>query len=367
MATTSSIACRRIAIARRGIARTFQVVQPFPLMTVLENVTGGALFAGGVPTIGAAMDNALEQLEFTGLSPLRRPAGIGTDARRTASGSNSRRASRCDPRLLMLDEVNAGLNAGEIDGALDADPRDRRARHHHPDDRASHEGGDLARHERVLVLHHGELIADGRRQDRPRSARDRGLSRPEIRRATAERSRLSLLTSRGLSAGYGDVRVLWDIDLAVEAGEIVAIVGSNGAGKTHALADHLRTGADASGRIRWPARTSALPPDQSRGARHHARPGRAAAVRGLNVRDNLVLGAYLRRDDAAIRRDLDFVFRLFPRLYERRRQDASTLSGGEQQMCAIGRGIMAAPQLLMIDELSLGLAPRLVERSARRC
>ena len=84
--------------------------------------------------------------------------------------------------------------------------------------------------------------------------------------------------------------------------------------------------------------------------------------RGLNVRDNLLLGAYLRRDDAEIRRDLDYVFTLFPILRDRQKQDATTLSGGEQQMCAIGRGIMSRPKLLMIDELSLGLAPRLVER-----
>jgi branched-chain amino acid transport system ATP-binding protein len=83
---------------------------------------------------------------------------------------------------------------------------------------------------------------------------------------------------------------------------------------------------------------------------------------GMNVRDNLLMGAYHRRDGtAAIRRDLDFVFGMFPRLRERRLQDAATLSGGEQQMCAIARGLMAAPRLLMIDELSLGLAPRLVE------
>jgi branched-chain amino acid transport system ATP-binding protein len=84
--------------------------------------------------------------------------------------------------------------------------------------------------------------------------------------------------------------------------------------------------------------------------------------RGLTVRDNLMLGAYLRRDDAEITRDLEYVYTLFPILQERQRQDATTLSGGEQQMCAIGRGIMSRPKLLMIDELSLGLAPRLVER-----
>ena len=83
---------------------------------------------------------------------------------------------------------------------------------------------------------------------------------------------------------------------------------------------------------------------------------------GKNVGDNQLMGAYHRSNGtAAIRRDLDFVFGLFPRLYERRRQDASTLPGGEQKMCAIARGLMAAPQLLMIDELSLGLAPRIVD------
>jgi branched-chain amino acid transport system ATP-binding protein len=83
---------------------------------------------------------------------------------------------------------------------------------------------------------------------------------------------------------------------------------------------------------------------------------------GMSVRDNLLMGAYARRDGAdATRGDLELVFRIFPRLAERARQDATTLSGGEQQMCAIGRGIMARPRLLMIDELSLGLAPRLVD------
>src|SRR6185503_21058765 len=84
--------------------------------------------------------------------------------------------------------------------------------------------------------------------------------------------------------------------------------------------------------------------------------------RGLSVRDNLMLGAYLRRDGIEIAKDLDYVYNLFPILAERQRQDATTLSGGEQQMCAIGRGIMSRPKLLLIDELSLGLAPRLVER-----
>jgi branched-chain amino acid transport system ATP-binding protein len=172
-----------------------------------------------------------------------------------------------------------------------------------------------------------------------------------------------LLTIEGLSAGYGDVRVLWDISLSVDAGEITCIVGSNGAGKTTLLRTVSGLVRATSGRIRFAGENvTELGPDQilGRGIAHV--PEGRRLFRGLNVRDNLMLGAYLRRDDAEVRKDLDYVFSLFPILRERQKQDAITLSGGEQQMCAIARGIMSRPKLLMIDELSLGLAPRLVER-----
>jgi branched-chain amino acid transport system ATP-binding protein len=172
-----------------------------------------------------------------------------------------------------------------------------------------------------------------------------------------------LLTVEHLSAGYGDVRVLYDISLAVEAGEIACIVGSNGAGKTTLLRTISGLVPASSGRVRFGGEDiMSLAADQilARGIAHV--PEGRRLFRGLNVRDNLLLGAYLRRDDAEVRRGLDYVFSLFPILRERERQDAITLSGGEQQMCAIGRGIMSRPKLLMIDELSLGLAPRLVER-----
>jgi branched-chain amino acid transport system ATP-binding protein len=172
-----------------------------------------------------------------------------------------------------------------------------------------------------------------------------------------------LLTIEGLAAGYGDVRVLWDISLTVAAGEITCIVGSNGAGKTTLLRTISGLVPASSGRIRFAGEdVTASTPDRilARGIAHV--PEGRRLFRGLNVRDNLLLGAYLRRDAAEIAKDLDYVFSLFPILRERQRQDATTLSGGEQQMCAIGRGIMSRPKLLMIDELSLGLAPRLVER-----
>jgi branched-chain amino acid transport system ATP-binding protein len=173
----------------------------------------------------------------------------------------------------------------------------------------------------------------------------------------------ALLAIEALSAGYGDVRVLWDIELTVEAGEIACIVGPNGAGKTTLLRTVSGLVAASAGRITFdgePLAGAGADEIIARGIAHV--PEGRRLFRGLSVRDNLLLGAYLRRDAAQTRRDLDYVLSLFPILRERARQDATTLSGGEQQMCAIGRGIMSRPKLLMIDELSLGLAPRLIER-----
>ena len=172
-----------------------------------------------------------------------------------------------------------------------------------------------------------------------------------------------LLKIEGLHADYGGVRVRWGIDAEVGAGEIVCIVGSNGAGKTTLLRTISGLLPATSGRVQFMSEDiTQLGADQilARGIAHV--PEGRRLFRGLSVRDNLLLGAYLRRDETEVRRDLDYVFSLFPVLRERQGQDATTLSGGEQQMCAIARGIMSRPMLLMIDELSLGLAPRLVER-----
>jgi len=172
-----------------------------------------------------------------------------------------------------------------------------------------------------------------------------------------------LLTIRQLQAGYGDVQVLWGVDLDVEAGEIFCIVGSNGAGKTTLLRAISGLVRAASGSIVCAGEEIVnREPDTILGKGIAHVPEGRRLFRGLSVRDNLLLGAYLRRDRAAIMSDLDFVYGVFPVLRERGSQDATTLSGGEQQMCAIGRGIMSRPKLLMIDELSLGLAPQAVER-----
>ncbi len=172
-----------------------------------------------------------------------------------------------------------------------------------------------------------------------------------------------LLRIEGLTAGYGDVQVLWGIDLEVQPGEITCIVGSNGAGKSTLLRTISGLVRATAGTVSFAGKSIAgAEPDAVLGAGIAHVPEGRRLFRGLSVRDNLLLGAYLRRaGKAEIERDLESVYAIFPRLKERARQDATTLSGGEQQMCAIARGIMSRPQLLMVDELSLGLAPRAVE------
>ncbi|MFD1330604.1 ABC transporter ATP-binding protein [Methylopila musalis] len=172
-----------------------------------------------------------------------------------------------------------------------------------------------------------------------------------------------LLDVSGLAAGYGDVGVLADVALEVRAGDIVALIGSNGAGKSTLLRTLSGLLTPSAGHVRLdgaPVGAASARELVGRGLVHVPEGRRLFA--GLSVADNLRLGAYARRDGrAAIARDIARMYELFPRLAERRGQDASTLSGGEQQMCAIARGLMAQPRLLMIDELSLGLAPNIVE------
>jgi branched-chain amino acid transport system ATP-binding protein len=171
-----------------------------------------------------------------------------------------------------------------------------------------------------------------------------------------------LLRIEGLRSGYGDVQVLWGIDLSVADGEIACIVGSNGAGKTTLLRTISGLVRAAAGTISFdgePLETADPEVILRRGIAHV--PEGRRLFKGLSVRDNLLLGAHVRQDRGEIARDLDRVFAIFPILAERRAQDATTLSGGEQQMCAVGRGIMSRPRLLMVDELSLGLAPQAVE------
>jgi branched-chain amino acid transport system ATP-binding protein len=171
-----------------------------------------------------------------------------------------------------------------------------------------------------------------------------------------------MLRLEGVRAGYGAIDVLRGLDLEVREGELVCLLGANGAGKSstlRAISGLLRPragrivfgGADIHGRE---------PSDVLRAGIAHCPEGRRVFPY-LTVRENLTMGAYVRRDAAAVAADLERVYAHFPILADRRRQAAGTLSGGEQQMLAIGRALMARPRLIMFDEPSLGLAPTVVE------
>ncbi len=171
-----------------------------------------------------------------------------------------------------------------------------------------------------------------------------------------------LLEIAGLSAGYGAVPVLRDIALKVDVGEIVTLVGSNGAGKTTLLRAISRT-LGARGRLAFDGRDLApLSPEAVFALGLVQVPEGRQLFGRMTVEENLLMGAYRRKDAAGVAQSFERVYRLFPVLFERRRQKAGSLSGGEQQMCAVGRALMAAPRLLVVDEMSLGLAPVVVDQ-----
>ena len=172
----------------------------------------------------------------------------------------------------------------------------------------------------------------------------------------------TLLEVKNLTVSYGAIKALHDISFSVEDKEVITLIGSNGAGKTttlHAVSNILKKDA---GSVFFDGEDiTDYAPDKIVERRLIQVPEGRRIFQNLSVRENLELGAYLRRDKAEIRRDTEKVFELFPRLKERVKQNAGTLSGGEQQMLAMGRALMASPKLLLLDEPSMGLAPILVD------
>jgi branched-chain amino acid transport system ATP-binding protein len=172
---------------------------------------------------------------------------------------------------------------------------------------------------------------------------------------------VSQLLVEALDVYYGAVHALKGVSLRVEAGEIVTLIGANGAGKTTLLRTISGIVPARAGRVSFEGKDiTKLPAHEIVGLGVSQSPEGRMVFANLSVADNLELGAYRRRDRDGIKKDYEKVFRLFPRLFERRKQLSGTLSGGEQQMLAMGRALMSRPRVLLLDEPSLGIAPLLV-------
>ncbi len=171
-----------------------------------------------------------------------------------------------------------------------------------------------------------------------------------------------MLKVNGINVYYGNIQAIKDVSLEINQGEIVTLIGANGAGKSTLLKTISGLLKPKKGEVLFQDKSIAGKAAQTivKQGISHVPEGRRVFA-NMSVEENLELGAYLRKDKAEIKKDFEKVFELFPRLLERRKQQAGTLSGGEQQMLAMGRALMARPKLLLLDEPSMGLAPLLVK------
>ena len=173
---------------------------------------------------------------------------------------------------------------------------------------------------------------------------------------------MALLELRGIEAGYGFIQILHGVSLHVNEGEVVSVIGPNGAGKSTMFKAIMGFIAYRGGEVVFDGRNLVgQSPDRILALGLGYVPQGRVVFSQMTVRENLEMGAYLERDRAKVRASMEYVFSLFPRLAERRRQLAGTMSGGEQQMLAMGRALMMRPKMMMLDEPSLGLSPRLVD------
>jgi branched-chain amino acid transport system ATP-binding protein len=353
-------------VARAGVAMAHQIPRPFRRLTVRENVRLGALHLRGLSQDQSSVDEILERC---GLSDAAgRPAGsLGLlDLKRLELA----KALSLDPRLLLLDEVAAGLVGDELDLIIEL-------------------VGDIHAHgmtilvvehveavvrrlvSRVVVLDWGQTIADGTPAEVAADPRVQevylgsGRTAADPRRASVSSIGRSapVLRLQGVSAGYSGMTVLRDVDLEIGPGEIVAVLGANGAGKTtltrviSGLTPSTRGTVELDG-----LDVTAVPPHKrSRLGVAYCQEGRRL-FQGLSVLDTLSIAAQTREARRELRDRVRWVCTLFPPLEELLERNATSLSGGQQQMVAIARALIAKPRLALLDEVSLGLAPVVVDR-----
>jgi len=355
-------------ITKAGIARTFQNIRLFSELSVIENVMIGFHCRIRSTFLGATLKLPLYRREekrmAEGAMKLLEEVDLTDVAHEKATslpyGKQRRleiaRALATGPALLLLDEPAAGMNPSETQDLLQLILRIRK----------DYElTVFLIEHdmkfvmeicERLKVLDYGTTIAEG---PPTRYRTIPGSSRPTW-------GRCSVLEVEGLNVHYGGIHALKNVSIRVPEEKVVTLVGANGAGKSTLLRAVSGLVPVSGGKIRYAGRDILGIPSH-----RIAREGIAMSPEGrrvfvnLSVYENLLMGAYCRDDRKEIDRDIEWIFETFPRLLERRDQPAATLSGGEQQMLALGRALMSRPRLLLLDEPSLGLAPLLIREVFR--
>lgn len=359
-------------ISGRGIGRTYQIPQPFGTMTVMENLLVGDLYGGNHRSMKIGRERAMVILEQVGLA-----SKAGTVSSRLGLLDLKRlelaKALSLEPRMLLLDEIAGGLVDKEVEqlqgliAGLKQNGMTMIIIEHVLNVMFEHS-------DRILVINFGERLAEGtpeeivkneqvievylgEEHDAPQAAQS---PRPAL--PLAEETDLPLLQVTNLNAGYGAFQALFGVSLEIYKGEIVALIGLNGAGKSTLIRAITRQLSWLDGDVSFAGQSlkNAAVNDVSGMGIAQCLEGRKIFPR-MTVRENLEIGAYPPRARAQRLETIENIFALFPRLEERAEQMGGTLSGGEQQMLAIGRALMALPDLIILDEVSLGLAPLIVE------